>query len=64
MGDFKCLLLVDHQEHVLLEYFSGDIERWIIRVNNALVKTETAGHHVLEVIIDEGPSDVPLGIHS
>ena len=54
----------DLQELVLLECFSGDIERKIIGVNNTLDKAEIAGHHVLEVVSDEDPSDVQLDILS
>jgi hypothetical protein len=45
---------------VLLEGFTRDVQRQVIRVDNTANKVQIVGHNVLEVVGDENAADVKL----
>merc|ERR1712061_878955 len=56
-------VLPDHLEDlVLLEHFSGDVERQILRVDHTLDEVEVLGDELLAVVHDEDPPHVELDV--
>merc|ERR1719482_2040796 len=64
--DLDALLdnvLLDHLEDlVLLERLARDVERQVLRVDDALHEGEPLGDEVLAVVHDEDPADVQLDV--
>lgn len=56
------LLLDDLEEFVLLEVFTGDVQRKIIGINKTTNEGQVLREHVLEVISDEDTTDVQLDV--
>merc|ERR1711963_1194524 len=52
----------DLEDLVLLEHFSGDVERQILRVDDTLDKVEVLRNELLAVVHDEDPPDVELDV--
>merc|ERR1719474_1798041 len=52
----------DLENLVLLEHFSGDIERKILRINNTLDKVEVLWDELLAVVHDEDSSNVQFDV--
>ena len=63
----NCLYLLDplssrFQDLVLLEHLSGNVEREILGVDDALDKVKVLGDEFLAVVHDEDPPDVQLDV--
>lgn len=72
LGDFRDqvhslldnVLSDDLQDLVLLQDFSGDVQRQVFRVDDTLDEVEVFGDQVLTVVHDEDSSDVELDVVS